>query len=258
MPIVSALLAHGAVVYTQRREVQQKQATTLRQTFALADRGWMDISLLWNAHMHRLMSSKYLWLAAGLLALSMSILSSSCRSSLTRCSGAIQQPIQQALVTTETIPIMTCANFQLYNSSKSCSLYPSNTIVAYDPEPYDLARIPRDIVVRETVKRLTTSTDAGVQLYLWNDPSANQGRYNRRNTVESKTFYWYNEHEAKDGTYFVSALPNNTPTGVLREHAIRINSTVQCENLARSDFPKACNGPHPFPPPRSNDQGALK
>ena len=71
VPILSALLAQGAVVYTQRRKL--KQALSLRQTFALADRGWSDLPILWNAMFggeSAGTSSKYLWLAAGLLTLS--------------------------------------------------------------------------------------------------------------------------------------------------------------------------------------------
>lgn len=69
VPVLSALLAQGAVVYTQRRKL--KQTLNLRQTFALADRGWADIPILWGAWRSAGTSSKYLWLAAGLLSLSL-------------------------------------------------------------------------------------------------------------------------------------------------------------------------------------------
>ena len=70
VPITSALLAQGAVVYTQRRKSEQK--LNLRQTFALSDRGWTDIPILWSAYRKRGMASKYLKLAACLLLLSKS------------------------------------------------------------------------------------------------------------------------------------------------------------------------------------------
>ena len=65
--ITSALLAHGAVVYTQRRKSEQK--LDLRQTFALSDHGWNDTTILWSAYRGRGPSSKYLTLAACLLML---------------------------------------------------------------------------------------------------------------------------------------------------------------------------------------------
>ena len=72
VPITSALLAQGAVVYTQRRKVGQE--LNLRKTFALSDRGWTDIAILWGAKEGKSGSgagSKYLGLAADLLLLSM-------------------------------------------------------------------------------------------------------------------------------------------------------------------------------------------
>jgi hypothetical protein len=70
VPVVSTLLAQGAVVYTQRRKVNQ--ALSLRQTLTLADRGWNDIASLFKAGLGIGTSSRYLWLATGLLLLSKS------------------------------------------------------------------------------------------------------------------------------------------------------------------------------------------
>lgn len=72
VPVTSALLAQGAVVYSQRRKI--KQALTLRQTFAFADRAWADVPAMWAAKNGNGTGSKYLWLAAGLLTLSMMVL----------------------------------------------------------------------------------------------------------------------------------------------------------------------------------------
>lgn len=80
IPIVSTLLAHGAVVFTQRR--RPGQHLSLLQLFTLADRQWLDFSHIkksltafpnsWNP------SSIYLRLAAGLILIS-ECLSMSCR-----------------------------------------------------------------------------------------------------------------------------------------------------------------------------------
>ena len=47
-------------------------------------------------------------------------------------------------------------------------------------------------------------------------------------------------------TYFVSALVNGTTTGVLRQHALRLNSTSQCTNVSPSEFPSTCSVDRPF------------
>lgn len=67
IPIVSTLLAQAAVVYSQRRKA--KQSLSIRQTFALADRGWSDITILWGSFGSNEAgtSSRFLWFAAILI-----------------------------------------------------------------------------------------------------------------------------------------------------------------------------------------------
>ena len=69
VPIVSALLAYGAVIYTQRRKASQD--LNIRQMFALADRGWTDTLTLWFSlrKPDRKQSSPYLWYGAFLILL---------------------------------------------------------------------------------------------------------------------------------------------------------------------------------------------
>lgn len=84
IPIVSTLLAHGAVVYTQRR--RPGQHLSLLQMFTLADRQWLNIRHIWKS-LTTLpkswnSSSTYLRLAAVLIFIS-ECLSVSSISSLT-------------------------------------------------------------------------------------------------------------------------------------------------------------------------------
>ena len=44
--------------------------------------------------------------------------------------------------------------------------------------------------------------------------------------------------------FFVSNIINGTTTGVLREHAMRLNSSVECDNSTA--FPDSCPGGQPF------------
>ena len=70
VPIISAILSQAAVVYTQRRRMTQ--SISIRQLFALADRGWSSLAILkdawpaWGSHSGRRAdaSSRFLWLAA--------------------------------------------------------------------------------------------------------------------------------------------------------------------------------------------------
>lgn len=75
VPIISALIAQAAVVYAQRR--RKTQHLSVRQVFALADRGWSNLSILneawppWGTSNGRYgaPSSPFLWLAAAFLML---------------------------------------------------------------------------------------------------------------------------------------------------------------------------------------------
>jgi hypothetical protein len=46
--------------------------------------------------------------------------------------------------------------------------------------------------------------------------------------------------------FFVAGLPVGTTTGVLRQHLMRLNSSLSCEEIDPSDFPSPCPGDRPF------------
>jgi hypothetical protein len=47
-------------------------------------------------------------------------------------------------------------------------------------------------------------------------------------------------------SFWVSAVPNGTTTGVMHEHALQLNSSVACERISLDDFPLPCPGSFPF------------
>lgn len=69
MPVVSALLSQAAVVYVGNRRAEQSRWLNVRQLFALADRGWSDFPILWAALRDKTISSKFLWMGAGLVCI---------------------------------------------------------------------------------------------------------------------------------------------------------------------------------------------
>lgn len=70
VPMISMLLAYGAVVFTQRKS--QKQKLSLNQTIALADRGWANLSIVFRSvDSSRHHGSIYLYLGFVLILLGM-------------------------------------------------------------------------------------------------------------------------------------------------------------------------------------------
>ncbi|KAF5580965.1 hypothetical protein FPANT_9095 [Fusarium pseudoanthophilum] len=228
LPIVSGLLAHGAVVYTQRRNPGQK--LSVLQLFALADREWLDPRYLFKrpSKLKSTERSLYLWLATFLILIT-----------------AIQPPIQMILVRDERIAIVTCKGHPAaYNNddSRACR-FPfrdlNTQIIARDAEPIDLNFCPQDIVVKKTSQKLLSSANSDIQTNLW------------------RTFDWYYPESSYDKgrrPYYASSVPNGTTTGVYRHHAARMDSTANCY-LAKN-FPKECKGDKPFAP--SFSEGWLK
>lgn len=46
--------------------------------------------------------------------------------------------------------------------------------------------------------------------------------------------------------FFVAGLPAGTTTGVLRQHLMRLNSSIPCEEIDSGAFPSSCPGDRPF------------
>jgi hypothetical protein len=46
--------------------------------------------------------------------------------------------------------------------------------------------------------------------------------------------------------FFAASLPSNTTTGVIRQHTLQLNSSINCENQPQSAFPRPCPGENPF------------
>jgi hypothetical protein len=46
--------------------------------------------------------------------------------------------------------------------------------------------------------------------------------------------------------FFVAGLPAETATGVLRQHILRLNSSISCEEVDAGEFPSRCPGEQPL------------
>ncbi|KAF5984855.1 hypothetical protein FCOIX_2433 [Fusarium coicis] len=214
LPIVSGLLARGAVVYTQRRNPGQK--LSVLQLFALADREWLDPRYLFKlpSKFKSTERSLYLWLAAFLI--------------LIRHPAAYKN-----------------------HDSRACK-FPfrdlNTQIIAWDAEPIDLNFCPQDIVVKKTSQKLLSSANSDSQTNLWSD-EASLGKSPNYYTDNRRTFEWYYQESSygkRKRQYYASSIPNGTATGVYRHHAARMDSTANC--YLTKNFPKECKGDKPFAP----------
>ncbi|KAI7281950.1 hypothetical protein KC343_g945 [Hortaea werneckii] len=235
IPALSCLVAQAAVVYCQRRK--KAQAINLRQTLVLADRGWLDPAALWDpiaAFCNEKPyggSTRFQWIAFGLFVVAI-----------------VQPPLRGLLTSLEYQTIMTSQDF------------PDNGVklpqVAIDPEPVDLARAPRSVIVDRVIDDLATVRDTDFQSNLWIETgqvaeSGEELTYQSAKDVWlSNSLDWFFGSVPEEAGYphkfFVSAVPRDTSTGVLRQHAMRMNSSAECADISQDEFPSQCGGDLPF------------
>lgn len=222
IPIISTLLAHAAVVYAMRRAPDQK--LDMLQLFVLADKKWTDITTLWSARTNG-KESRFLWHAALLVLV-----------------AAVTGPLKSILLSFEQIGSVSWADIPPSG--------PFAMVVGYDPEPADMSTLDHDLIVQDVLGRLATVSDIDAQINLWPiNPDAGHWIDAYQTPADRRIFIVYSaafqESEPQDG-FFVTALENGTLTGVLREHAIRLNSSVACEHIPRDSYPSPCPGARPL------------
>ena len=109
-----------------------------------------------------------------------------------------------------------------------------------------LKLVPQGLIIPRIIKNLATVSYQDTQTYLWHEPSDGTSP-----PPDNSLFWYYNNgyegvYEGEYGSYFVSAVPNGTLTGVLREHAMRLNSSVSCNTILPDAYPSTCGGSLPF------------
>lgn len=106
----------------------------------------------------------------------------------------------------------------------------------------------RDTVLQDVLSSLATTTDLEPQQNLW-PTNPDSSEWIDGYTVppnRQKLFVYSSSFGQNPEGFFVTSLPNGTNTGVLREHALRLNSSVSCEAIPRSEMPDPCPGARPF------------
>ena len=127
------------------------------------------------------------------------------------------------------------------------------TTIGLDAEPWSMALTSHTLVTEDVSNSLVTVSDAVSQEYLWVDHPHATGDNNPRWDVpadRSMLHYYGSDDDGEKNNpgsaFFVTSLLNRTLTGVLREHALRLNSSITCDNIPRSEYPSTCPGERPL------------
>lgn len=248
VPTVSALLGYGAVVYTQRRKQIGQRELNVGQMFTLADKGWSDIPtvwLAWRGEDKLQKRSPYLFFAVVLVLLGeLSSITASVMPADFEVSAAIQPPLKQLLIDEEAKTVVTCNDTPVYitNNDSTCDKIGMKIkVVGQDPEPPFLAHCPQNTVVQRTTNKLIDVRTFDLQVHLWREVS---GDYNVPDLDQMMNTFAYYAIVDNNSTFFTSSVINGTTTGVLREHAVRMDTNVTCK--LDPNFPGICPGNRPF------------
>jgi hypothetical protein len=250
IPFLSALLAQAAVVFSQR--THGDQFMSLHDLFTLADRGWANPAALWRATKPRPVAKTSATKRAGAFLLPAAVLI---------LLGAVQQPLYQILVRVNTVAVTTCSDTRYQYGSRNATHCTEPTSSAYKPigidiEPAQMDHIPHNVFLRRMTSDLASISLDEEQPNLWSD-HVSSDTWLRARSFWSSTLddryrslrpwlsgFIHGDYETP--LFFVAALSANSTTGVLREHAMRLNSSIQCTEIDRASFPNQCLGKGPF------------
>lgn len=219
-PVITSVLGHASAAFVQNVRAGQK-AVNARELLALADGCWM-----------RIVGQRRNWLAS--VGTTLLVL------------GIIIPLLQVSAVRVTQVQVAAC-NDVPYPKNTDASCHHPKTITykvgGYDPEPADMALTPGNLVARKVRNLLPTFSDLDTLSHIWPTTALNGNNW----VAElGNTLYYYQKTSIRSIPFYVSTLPQGFNTGVLREHAMRFNSTATCETVSRTDFPDVCPGTRPL------------
>jgi hypothetical protein len=237
IPFLSALLAQAAVVFCQR--THPGQFLGLQDLFALADRSWTNIAALWRCVFSQpgkgVSGTK--WAGSFLLPAACLILL-----------GALQQPIYQILVHVDLTAVTTCRDTRYQYKSRNATHCVGHRGSDYRPigvdiEPAQMAHIYHPKFLPRLMSDLASISLDGEQPNLWSDYMSKMS-WLRSRSVGSATLDerykslrpWISRFASDSNElpkFFVTDLAANASTGVLREHIMRFNTSIQCKEIDR-------------------------
>ncbi|KAL8318172.1 hypothetical protein RB597_001548 [Gaeumannomyces tritici] len=223
IPVVSAVLSHAAVVVAQRRSATQN--LNVRQLLSLADGPWTRLK--------RNYSTKLSALGLALVI------------------HSIVLPFTRAILAApEVITVASCLedpSLQFTGPGCDAAVPRAYALAGFDPEPADIDRLPRDLAAARIASRLASESRTQPQLHLWKEGSQ-----------EASSSIADLASRGSGSPFFVSSIPAGTNTGVVRQHAMRLDSKVKCSLVEVGEYPENCPGDQPLVGALGNGDGTVK
>ncbi|KAJ5322590.1 hypothetical protein N7452_010879 [Penicillium brevicompactum] len=220
LPLASAVCSFVAVGYVQTQNYH-KRMPNLRQTLTLADRGWTSPRVVFSMFRHpRKEATSLLWAALALHLV-----------------GGIISPLQQLLVGQGTGTI-------ILPQTELQTIFDITSLT----DTHSLAYTDSGTAVALLRPRLVTAGNGAVSDYLWAGNSS--CRLNKLISRDADSLFKCQRaslnsvpHTEANVTLdlFTSSMPSTANTGMLRQFAPRMNSSLAWTDIDSGDFPKNCS-----------------
>lgn len=102
--------------------------------------------------------------------------------------------------------------------------------LGFDPEPDDVHTISERLVVQELAGKLASILSDDGPTNLWPDLESSTPFELSNDINLPRAGPW----QQRQTEYFVAAFPNGTPTGILRHHVMKINSSIACTEIEQT------------------------
>ena len=175
--------------------------------------------------------------------------------------GTLQQPLHQILISEDTIVVPTCSDthyaFIYQRQRTGCAAYSDVSgrykEIGNDAEPAQMAHVYHNSFLPRMSSDLASISLDEPQPNLWSDvvtrALVQKDQYNHFRGALRSLRNWIIQYDPVRGgkpRFFVASVPANSTTGVLRQHLMRLNSSVTCKEIDRASFPETCPGEAPF------------
>ena len=227
IPVSSSVCAKATAVYCQKHSSEQKKILTMRQTLALADKGWSDLKIL----------AKSIWPSGGPRTGSFLLFISGFLCGLGRTPSLVVEDSAKVLSLGLLIPALQGALLDTVHLTVSVSKAMNGPIDQdYGPsmDPIGIVQLPVDDLVETVSEAVIAVKSSDLQPNLWFDGSENKSMTSFENIAETGYLF------------YATSFPVGTDTGAVQQAALRLNFSLTCEDISDQAFPASCPGDASF------------
>jgi hypothetical protein len=229
IPLTTTVCSYAAVVYLQHVPSRSEPDITLRQMMSLADRGWTDLTLFTNL----LISPSKNWKRYGSRFLAYAI--------LLHILGGIISPLQQVYLSSISAKTPT-APYTMHDIGDVVNLFAGHDNDNYDESKNRVALATRKAIEAVSADEMPSGLWTGSNTTCLAEGDTTYDWYKSNSTFKELCsrpgLTWTNISALPSP--FMSLLPKDFNTGLVRQLAPRFNSSASYKNITAAEFRIGC------------------